>query len=140
MTTLIRQRSGSDCVLASIAMASGSIFWQDIFTEEDLADVIKSQGVSTGSEDFTKYMKKAGFKEADYKRLPWLENVPHDKLCSLLWGRRALLSINSLNNPGGSHMIYWDGTRVWDPQEGVEGKQAAPFLSSSVVTGAVLLR
>lgn len=31
------------------------------------------------------------------------------------WGRRALMSVPSLNNPGGWHMVYTVGAKVFDP-------------------------
>lgn len=31
------------------------------------------------------------------------------------WGRRALMSVPSLNHEGGSHLIFWNGLRVFDP-------------------------
>ena len=31
------------------------------------------------------------------------------------WGRRALLSVPSLNREGGWHMVYYDGRAVFDP-------------------------
>lgn len=33
----------------------------------------------------------------------------------MIWGRRALVSVPSLNNEGGYHMIFWDGSNVLDP-------------------------
>lgn len=31
------------------------------------------------------------------------------------WGRRALMSVPSLNLAGGWHMIFWDSRRIFDP-------------------------
>ena len=31
------------------------------------------------------------------------------------WGRRAIFTVPSLNNPDGHHAVYWDGRRVLDP-------------------------
>jgi hypothetical protein len=56
----------------------------------------------------------------------------------MLWKRRALLSVSSLNIDHGSHMIYWDGTRIWDPNDGKEGKLAFRYLSSCQITQAVI--
>ena len=34
---------------------------------------------------------------------------------TLAWGRRALMSVSSLNFPDKYHMIYWDGSTIYDP-------------------------
>jgi hypothetical protein len=31
------------------------------------------------------------------------------------WGRPAVITVPSLNNPGGHHMVYYDGYEVFDP-------------------------
>ena len=36
----------------------------------------------------------------------------------ILWGRRAILSVDSLNNEGGKHAIFWNGMKILDPQNG----------------------
>ena len=33
----------------------------------------------------------------------------------MLWGRRALVTVPSLNIPKGWHMVYFDGLNVFDP-------------------------
>lgn len=41
------------------------------------------------------------------------------------WSAPAILSVPSLNEAEGvTHSIYWDGQRVWDPQQGREGKSS----------------
>lgn len=35
-----------------------------------------------------------------------------------LWGRRALLSVPSLNGFDGEHTVYWDGLQLFDPSNG----------------------
>lgn len=111
MTTLIQQRSGNDCVLAAIAMAAGAAAWEEVWTQADLDAVIASKGVS----DVAHWLVRAGFKEGDFREV-YLHG--ERAAAALLWRRPALLSVASLNNNGGSHMIFWDGERVFDPHEG----------------------
>ncbi len=33
----------------------------------------------------------------------------------LLWGRRALVQVKSKNYEGQSHMVFWNGRKVFDP-------------------------
>lgn len=136
MTIHIKQRSNNDCVLASIAMAVGASSWEDAWTEEDLKEVIESHGIS----DFAPWFARHHVEEwKDYRHI-YVNSGNMGVVKALLWQRRAILSTNSLNNDGGSHAVYWDGTKVYDPQEGVEGKLAYRFLSSMVLTNAYVFK
>jgi hypothetical protein len=126
MTTFIQQKSNHDCVLASIAMAVGKERWEDAWTEEDLQKVIESNGIS----DISSWVERFGLEEYKHYRHIYVNGDTNRHVKAMLWKRRALLSVESLNTDGGSHMVYWDGTRVFDPQEGVEGKIAFRHLSS----------
>jgi hypothetical protein len=54
-----------------------------------------------------------------------------------LWGRRALLSIVSLNEgPDGRHLVFYNGSRVLDPQEGRRGKKFATSLDDVEIEDA----
>lgn len=113
MTTLIQQKSGNDCVLAAIAMAAGFDRWEDAWTDDDLQTVIKSKGIA----DLDPWMKRVGYVAWTHYRECY---VHRDESIAqvFLWKRRALISCSSLNNDGGSHMVFWDGRRIWDPHEG----------------------
>lgn len=129
MTILVTQKSPHDCVLAAIAMAVGKT-WEEAWTQEDLAAVIKSRGIA----DIDPWMKRHGAEPyVDYREV-YVHGTRLGMVCALLWKRRALLSVNSLNNDGGSHMIYWDGECILDPNEGYEGKIAFKHLSSCIIT------
>jgi hypothetical protein len=107
--------------------------WDELWTEEDLKKVIESRGIA----DIEPWMERAGLKQwEDYKEI----HVYYEQryVGSLLWKRRALLSVDSLNIDGGSHMVYWDGTRIWDPNEGLEGKQHFKFISSCKISRVVI--
>jgi hypothetical protein len=132
-TTLIQQLGARDCVLASIAMAAGFEKWSDVWTPEDLEKVVESKGIA----DITPWMKRAGITS-------YFEVYVHSSdarfVKSMLWKRRALLSVASLNNSGGSHMIFWDGERIWDPHEGHYPEyQAFRHLSTLLITEVCLL-
>lgn len=114
MTTLIQQRSPNDCVLAAIAMAAGVERWEDAWTEADLESVIKSRGIA----HIEDWMRRLGYVEDKHYFMVYVRGDTNSTVRALLWRRRALISCDSLNNRGGSHMVYWDGERVWDPHEG----------------------
>lgn len=130
MTTLIQQRTPSDCVLACIAMAAGAESWDAVWKKEDADAVVASRGVSCF--DYDKWGERVGL-AFDY--LSVYDGHDQKVLRFLLRGQQAILSVNSLNNDGGSHGIYWDGRRIWDPNDGVPGKLAFRFLSSVYITG-----
>jgi hypothetical protein len=135
MTTLIQQRSPSDCVLASIAMAAGKSAWTDLWTDADLAE-IAGKGIST----YEPWMERAGLGQpyVDYWEVYVGQSMNTFKC--MLWKRRALLSIHSINNDGGHHSVYWDGDRIWDPNEGIPGKIAMPFLHSAIISRAWIFK
>lgn len=110
MTTLINQKSGSDCVLAAIAMAAGKTTWEDVWNADDLQKVIDEHGVG----DIAPWMERVGMLRNVHYREIYTQSDPR-LARSLLWGRRALLTIDSLNIDGGMHMVYWDGEKLWDP-------------------------
>lgn len=130
MTTLIRQKSGNDCVLAAIAMAAGKEKWEDLWTDEDLQSVIKSKGVA----DAEPWLERAGYKRGEHYKEIYCYNDSNIAK-SFLWKRKALLSVDSLNNVGGSHMVFWDGNRIWDPHEEDPG-----YLYHRIITGCSITR
>lgn len=130
MTTLIRQRSGNDCVLAAIAMAAGKSRWEDLWTDADLQSVIESKGVS----NVEHWLGRAGYEQnKDYVVIYCRNESSIAK--AFLWKRRALLSVDSLNNVGGSHMVFWDGNRIYDPHEDDPG-----YLFHRIITGCSITR
>lgn len=134
MTTLIQQKTLNDCALASIAMAAGTDKWEDLWTEADL-EAIKGKGVGHG-EDLDAYMLRAGFIRRKHYKTVYLHGDVNDAVYDLLWGRRALLSVRSLNRDGGGHMVYWDGERLWDPSY----ERTYLHLSSCIITVAQVLK
>lgn len=131
MTTLINQIGPSDCVLASIAMAKGCETWGELWNEEDLATV---DGKGVGDEE--PWMNRAGFvKHEDYKRV-YIHGHNMDMIKALLWKRRALVSVNSLNIDHGGHMIYWDGEKIFDPST----KRTFLHLSTAIITAIIIFK
>lgn len=135
-TIHIQQRSDNDCALASIAMAIGKERWTDLWTHEDLEVVKASKGVS----DLEPWLNRAGLVRNVSYRTVYVHGSDSEKVASLLWGRRALVSIASINSELGNHLIYWDGNQVWDPQRGISGKQHVVFLKATSIQVVTLLK
>ena len=112
-TTLIPQLSGSDCVLAAIAMSRGCAAHSDIWTAEDVEYCVKNRGIG----DIAPWMARAGYDEREWTRC-YAHRDSGRLIARMLWKRSALLSVNSLNIADGTHMIFWDGDQIWDPHEG----------------------
>lgn len=103
----VQQRMPADCAVATLAMFLG-------LTYEDIAKhcagyELAIQGLSWSREEYIFGLFETPV--AVYDR-------------SLIdWSQPAILSVPSLNEPdGGTHSVYWDGTRAWDPQMGRPGK------------------
>lgn len=156
--TLIRQRDKSDCGIAAIAMFTGRTY------EEVLAAARE-----TGSDNFhlkkgmssvERVLEKLGyhwenlgrhkdhpapnpdgpqFRSLSLSIASWHINPKFYQ--KFFWGRRALLSIHSLNNlPDGRHLVYFDGKRIWDPQEGRKGKKFATDIEKVVIADATIFQ
>jgi hypothetical protein len=142
---LIRQRGRSDCGVAAVAMFTGRSY------EEVRAAGLRCRQFhpKSGMANCGYVLEALGFHYENLGRHPdhpapnpegpqfrsvtlirWAAGVLHPKVFrQFLWGRRALLSIVSLNQgPDGRHLVYYDGSRVLDPQEGRRGKKFATSL------------
>lgn len=130
---LIRQKEPSDCGIAAIAM----------FTKLSY-DEVRSCAINTsyfkkkhGTYSCSGILRKLGFEQENYSgdnsyitKSGKFKSIPHihhyisgSALRQLLWGRRCLISVESLNNENGLHLIYYDGENILDPQNGRKGKK-----------------
>ena len=119
MSALIKQRTPHDCVICSLAMLTGRSY----------EDVVAAIGDVFDPERGVRYEQKAlerlgfscrfenGEPAGDFVSLHRAYAFSPQFFRSLAWGRRALVSVPSLNYPDGSHMIYWDGIAVLDPSD-----------------------
>lgn len=152
MTYLVRQRGPSDCGVAAIAMFTGR-------TYEEVWAAGRATGhfhPKKGMHSCGQVLERLGFYHDNLGRgarpapnpdghpfrsltlLLFASDVLHPNVArQFLWGRRALLSIVSLNNgPDGRHLVYFDGERVLDPQEGRRGKKFASTLDDVAIEEA----
>lgn len=130
MTTMVKQRADDDCAVCSIAMATGLPY------EEVLEKIGDAYKPGEGMYHPSIALERLGFKYTFENGIPVGDIVckhrgilSPDFFRSFAWGRRALLSVPSLNIPGGMHMVYWDGAQVFDPSNKkiyTEWKQLLP--------------
>lgn len=131
-TKLIQQRNRSDCGLAAMAMALGKEY-DELWTPEDVQKVLDERGIS----DVGDWLERKGLKRRE--DFSTVYTFGREKAAELLWGRPALLSIVSLNEQQGNHLVYFDGYRIWDPQEGREGKLFARIIRSVSIETVTIL-
>lgn len=119
MADVLIQRTPYQCAIATIAMATGrdydEVLRVGIETKAFVegkgccheARILEALGFSNRFErghavgDFV--CRRRGFEtSAEFFR-------------QFAWGRRAVMTVPSLNIPDGHHSIYWDGWEVFDP-------------------------
>jgi hypothetical protein len=115
--SIIVQRTGSDCAICCMAMLTGRSYEDVLSTVGDAFDPER------GMREEQKALDRLGFRH-EFER----GEAVGDMVCthrgyaispefyrSMAWGRRALMSVPSLNSQRGWHMIYFDGATVFDP-------------------------
>lgn len=119
MTVLVPQRTTSDCSICCFAMALGRTY------EEVLAAVGAHYDPTKGLANEYEALKDLGLKckfengeltddsEFCVKRRDWC--IHPQLLRSWVWGRRAIITVPSLNNEDGFHVVYYDGKNLFDP-------------------------
>jgi len=120
---IVKQKGESDCVLASLAMATGrpySSMFKPAFRKK--IELAKGCYDSTLKEA----LKMAGFIEGQNALSIWTQNLDKKYVQALIWKRKALIQVVSLNYGGGEHMIYWDGEELFDPSN----KQVYKFVEN----------
>lgn len=112
-TILVQQRGDYDCVLACLAMAVGRPY-EELWSQTMCDAVEKAHG--TQSEDLhDRAFVLAGLKQDTDYIVVFCSAERPSVVRRLLWGRRALLQVPSLNVRGGNHYVYWDGNALHDP-------------------------
>lgn len=109
MTDFVQQRMPADCAVATLAMFLG-VAYEDIARHCTGAELVDS-GLSWSRENHILHLFRKPCDVFDRTVMDW--NAP------------AILSVPSINEAEGvTHSLYWDGNRVWDPQQGRKGKHS----------------
>jgi hypothetical protein len=112
MTKLVRQKTQDQCSIAAITMATGMPY------NEVLKYARKNESYRDGIGSYPEQVFAAiGWRdETDYKKLYKAQDISVHYQLKMLWGRKAVLSVPSINHENGQHSIYWDGFELYDPQ------------------------
>lgn len=108
---VLRQRANDDCTICCIAMATG-LSYDAVMTRAKVSLGGYRYGGTPGTMSPKGVLIDLGFAA---KRLGCGGDSQGAGARNALWGRRAILSVPSLNGFTGHHDVYWDGSRVWDP-------------------------
>lgn len=111
MNNIVKQKWKNDCALACIAMASGKDY-DTIFTKK-LIKAIDKEGGATGKTLEQAFTAAGYVKDKTYSTV--YTAAIGGTIRELIWKRKALLQVDSLNYEGGMHLIYWDGEKIIDP-------------------------
>lgn len=116
MTTLVKQQTNHDCVLACACMALNVSYETLEKRLPALCEHVREKGASQSME-FLIYEEFNLVDEIDFHMLTCKDrNVGFDiSFKWALWGRRAMLTIPSKNIEGGYHAVYWNGKQFFDP-------------------------
>lgn len=117
MTTLVTQRMNTDCGPCCFAMLTGREYDDVLAVIGDVWDAAKGLG------DDHETLRRLGMTQTWANGLPegdyLIQSLPSfmspQFLLRLAWGRRALLSVPSLNMSDSLHMVYFDGHELFDP-------------------------
>jgi hypothetical protein len=115
---LIHQRTDDDCTLCCIAMATG-LTYEQVAEGAKRARMGYVPGKGTRSTYFV--LQELGFASKVLFALerkaivPGMIADPQRILATCIWGRRAIVSLPSLNGWPGHHDVYWDGHVLHDP-------------------------
>ena len=119
---LVQQRTQYDCALACLAMVSGKPY--DELWDAEFCERIEKATTCT-DEDLVEAYRRAGFERDKNMRSVYVgQNVNPIIVRALIWGRRAMIQVPSLNHEGSEHFVFWDGRRILDPST----KQTYKFL------------
>lgn len=116
-TNLVEQRGPSDCVIAAIAMAVGRTYEDVLQAAGDEFD--PERGCRNDQAVLARlglrYTFKNGEPDGDIVCRRKEYCISPDFYRGMIWGRRALVTVPSLNIAGGHHMVFYDGHQVFDP-------------------------
>lgn len=114
MSGVIKQRDEYDCGICCIAMATARDYDEVLSKVGDLYN--PCAGISQEAKALGLLgCNWTGLASADIIGISLSANLSPKRFRLTAWGRRAIMLVPSLNKPGSSHFIYWDGRQIFDP-------------------------
>ena len=109
---LVKQKTNYDCVLACLTMVTGKKY-SKLYSKKFVNKVVMAKGCS--GDLLKEAFSKAGYTEGTNMECVYASNTDSKVLERLLWRRKAIIQVPSLNFEKGSHAIFWDGEVIQDP-------------------------
>lgn len=109
---VVKQKHTNDCALACIAMASGKDY-DKIFSKKLIKTIEKEGGAY--SVTLEQAYGAAGYEKDVSYSVVYTGGTNVGTVREFIWKRKALLQVDSLNQEGKMHLIYWDGEKIIDP-------------------------
>ncbi len=115
---IVKQKEKSDCGICCIAMAT-LVDYQKVY---DIG--IKGKHYVPGKglydsegllDDLAEELCDASPSRIIHRKFYRPFPISDAYFKSMFWGRRAILSVPSLNIPNGWHAVFYDGTNLFDP-------------------------
>jgi hypothetical protein len=117
----VTQRHNHDCFLCCLAMAL-ELPYEEIVRRLPADRAARMQQTGADSADMREVPELLGFK-LGYSAC-WLliagrtveqRDAKVRAYKATLWGRRAIVQVESINYPGDAHLVFWDGHELHDP-------------------------
>lgn len=114
MINLVQQRYEYDCVIASAAMWLNKPY-------EEIADMLQKLGYERNPDS------RQGVSSIEQYKMLRKFGMHPITIDTAFGGVPGILSLPSLNVPGGAHACFYDGKDIYDPQTGREEKKHYPL-------------
>jgi hypothetical protein len=119
MPELLVQRTPHQCAIATLAMATGRDYAEVLAAGLKCGGFVEGEGTRHEQRILVElgfdYSFEDGFPIGDFVCWHRGFEISAEGFRQRAWGRRAIMSVPSLNQEGGSHSIYWTGRDVLDP-------------------------
>lgn len=138
MTELIKQRTPHDCAVACMAMLQG---WTWECTNEVVGHLVEYEKHPRGMRHEQEAIRLLGYEskydnghavgDVIFTHRPY--GIAPEYYRDMAWGRRALLTVPSLNIPNGHHMVYYDGHQLYDPSTKLTYSSFTQLMPSEII-------
>lgn len=139
---LIYQRTPHQCTIATVSMATGRDYDEVLRIGLEDGCYVEGEGCRATSLllEALGYNNEFQFGECVGDFISLRRDFAHsaESFRLIAWGRRAILSVPSLNKAGGSHSVFWSGRELFDPNPPDRKRYAA--WDELLPTNAVLFR
>ena len=117
MTKRINQKNPADCVVCCLAMYLGTTYKELLIRYPCLVERItnvRQGGVNLYEEQLMIFAATGKGMIHMQIHYDW-DNTRQAEVMEMLAGKKAILSVRSLNVEDAAHAVFWDGNKVLDP-------------------------